>query len=745
MPEIGSLRASLSANAARFEAEMNKAKEAVRKSAKGMSAAMEDVRKKFSETITSINRFGATAALAAATGVALFIKKQIDIADEMGKLAMKTGTTSEFLSSMGLVASQTGASLEEIAKGIQRLSMNMNDARAGTGEAKDAFSDLNIAVTDGTGVLRNAQDVFLDVADRFKKMQDGADKTALAMKLFGKAGAELIPTLNEGKDGISEFQRKAEQMGQVISTKTAMEAAYLNDQLDMLKQTALGTGRSFALELVPWLNEAVKTIKTAREDSGTLMAAWVALGAVGHAVFGKSLQNEIDETRKRLDDLTAFQDRLAALPDWRKKVGIFLAGYDPTQKIEEVKKELADLENQQKAESKSQQDRMKASLEAARAEAEAKKKYTEEIRRQAEARMEAARLSKEEEAAEKARIREAEAAQKAIEDQVAALEFQAETYGKTTAEITLYRLELAGANAEQLTSARLALDDIAAKEEQAKAFEEAGDKLTQLGNRGKSFYESTRTPAERYNETLKELDELLSVGAIDMEVFSRASQQAWEDMQKAAGKAKDEGKGFVDDLEDAFSGWANNMSSTLNDVLWDSKSTFGDIATSFGKMITEMIIQTQIIKPLMKGLFGGEGGGGGWFGSLFGGGGGNESNLSGMGGVNIGSLLGGLVASIFHGGGKVGFDAVPTRLVSPEIFAHPLKLHEGLLSDEYPAILQKGETVLTPEQMAGREGGRRGITLNMNITTPDAGSFRASQGQIMRDAIWALRRGERNL
>src|SRR4030043_1599017 len=106
MPEIGGLRAFLSANAARFEAEMQKAKDAVRKNAKGMSAAMEDVSKKFNDTIKSINRFGATAALAAATGVALFLKKKIDIADEMGKLAMKTGTTSEFLSSMGLVRSE---------------------------------------------------------------------------------------------------------------------------------------------------------------------------------------------------------------------------------------------------------------------------------------------------------------------------------------------------------------------------------------------------------------------------------------------------------------------------------------------------------------------------------------------------------------------------------------------------------------------------------------------------------------
>jgi hypothetical protein len=158
-----------------------------------------------------------------------------------------------------------------------------------------------------------------------------------------------------------------------------------------------------------------------------------------------------------------------------------------------------------------------------------------------------------------------------------------------------------------------------------------------------------------------------------------------------------------------------------------------------------MIIQTQIIKPLMAELFGEQGGNGGWFGSLFGGGGGNEAPLSGMGGGGgiLGSVVG-LIGGLFHEGGRVGFDAVPARLVSPEVFAWAPRLHQGLLPDEYPAILQKGETVSTPEQMAAMGKGKQ-ITLNMHIVTPNADSFRKAQGQIMAEAAMALQRGQRNL
>jgi hypothetical protein len=53
------------------------------------------------------------------------------------------------------------------------------------------------------------------------------------------------------------------------------------------------------------------------------------------------------------------------------------------------------------------------------------------------------------------------------------------------------------------------------------------------------------------------------------------------------------------------------------------------------------------------------------------------------------------LGSFFHDGGVIGRDA-PTfmRPVDPGIFANAPRLHTGLASDEFPAILQKGETVI---------------------------------------------------
>jgi len=69
---------------------------------------------------------------------------------------------------MALVASQGGTTLEAVAKGVKKLSQNMDDVRRGTGEAREAFEDLNLKVIDSAGVLRKSDQVMLDIADRFE-------------------------------------------------------------------------------------------------------------------------------------------------------------------------------------------------------------------------------------------------------------------------------------------------------------------------------------------------------------------------------------------------------------------------------------------------------------------------------------------------------------------------------------------------------------------------------------------------
>jgi hypothetical protein len=80
---------------------------------------------------------------------------------------------------------------------------------------------------------------------------------------------------------------------------------------------------------------------------------------------------------------------------------------------------------------------------------------------------------------------------------------------------------------------------------------------------------------------------------------------------------------------------------------------------------------------------------------------------------------------IYHEGGIVGHSSVPHRSLPLSTFMNAPRFHKGLMPDEMPAILQRGETVLPKGTRMG------GNNITFNITTPNSQSFMESQGQIM--------------
>jgi hypothetical protein len=89
-----------------------------------------------------------------------------------------------------------------------------------------------------------------------------------------------------------------------------------------------------------------------------------------------------------------------------------------------------------------------------------------------------------------------------------------------------------------------------------------------------------------------------------------------------------------------------------------------------------------------------------------------------MGSSKAGTGIAGWFSGLFHDGGVVGATQ-PTqhKLVNPSIFNSAPKFHEGLMPDEFPAILQKGELVIPKD---GWTSGNTG-TSNVNVRIHNEG------------------------
>jgi lambda family phage tail tape measure protein len=236
------------------------------------------------------------AAVAVTGGVVALAKSAIDLADDMRDLSQRTGVGVETLGQFKVAAELSGSSLEGVAKGLTFLNKNMVAAATGTEAAAAAFKTVGVATTEADGTLRKADKVFLDVADRFAQLRDGPEKAALAIKIFGKAGAELIPILNLGSKEIQRF-------GLGIGPDFADKADAFNDQLGIMKAQTTVLTVQIGSALLPVMSGLVSVVTQAITFVGNLAGEFYK--AIGGAAGLQQVAAGLIKTMVVLGGVTA--------------------------------------------------------------------------------------------------------------------------------------------------------------------------------------------------------------------------------------------------------------------------------------------------------------------------------------------------------------------------------------------------------------------------------------------------------
>lgn len=106
------------------------------------------------------------------------------------------------------------------------------------------------------------------------------------------------------------------------------------------------------------------------------------------------------------------------------------------------------------------------------------------------------------------------------------------------------------------------------------------------------------------------------------------------------------------------------------------------------------------------------------------------TQIAGGSGISKGlSTAGSFLKTLFlHSGGVVGASGNATRMVDPSMFIGAPRFHSGLKPDEFPAILQRGETVIPRNQSASSFMGGGNISIPMSVNVNIAGGAGGSNG-----------------
>lgn len=193
---------------------------------------------------------GGLKALAGAWAVkeaATFLKSVIDLGDHMQELRSKTGIQVQTLSDLAAVAEDNGVQFEQFESALKKFTVTIGKASGGNREAAGGFNALGISMKNSSGQMKTADELLFEVADKFSMAKDGSAKAAVAVALFGKTGADLIPLLNEGRKSI-------EGMGVQLSDKFVHQADVFNDNLNKLKRSSQQFGASILEDVLPPVN-----------------------------------------------------------------------------------------------------------------------------------------------------------------------------------------------------------------------------------------------------------------------------------------------------------------------------------------------------------------------------------------------------------------------------------------------------------------------------------------------------------
>ena len=189
---------------------------------------------------------------------ALSIKTFAEMGDEVQKMALKTGFSTEALSELRHAAEISGTSIQGIEKGVKRMASTLLDAEMGLATSVDALNELNLTVEDFKGL--GPEEAFNKFMEAIADVEDPLKRSALAQDIFGKSGVDLLPIMADGSQGLADLRKEAHDLGIVFDQEAANKAAEFTDSMHRMDEATSGVKMAIAEQLIPVLMPLIDKI-----------------------------------------------------------------------------------------------------------------------------------------------------------------------------------------------------------------------------------------------------------------------------------------------------------------------------------------------------------------------------------------------------------------------------------------------------------------------------------------------------
>lgn len=264
---------------------------------KGLSAAQRMMRS-FGTNLTLLGGAMTAATGGMAASLVPMLMNFISVGDNLDKMSGRTNVAVEKLSALTYAFEQNGASQQDLEKALTATNGLMADLQRKGERSRSIMNRLGLSFSD---VANSSPDeAMILLSDRISMVTDPAQKSAMAMEVFGESGKQMLNFINQGASGIESLTERADDLGLVMSGDSAKSAATLGDRISELKQSFIGIGMQIMGALAPTfvmigekIAEVAKFvmvfIKQNKDMIITIGQVMLILLAVGAAIFAVGL------------------------------------------------------------------------------------------------------------------------------------------------------------------------------------------------------------------------------------------------------------------------------------------------------------------------------------------------------------------------------------------------------------------------------------------------------------------------
>jgi hypothetical protein len=188
------------------------------------------------------------------------VKDTILSFDQASKAADRLGLSVEQFSNMAFAARVAGVNAQQFEGALKSLTAASQASDDAFAPATRALAAMGISLQNLGDKPAAVERELLKLANRFQAMEEGPNKAALAVALFGASADAMVPFLNRGAAGVAELMAQSQKFGATISGETSKQAVEYTDNMRKLGEINSLVSKAIGQELIASFNSWSKTL-----------------------------------------------------------------------------------------------------------------------------------------------------------------------------------------------------------------------------------------------------------------------------------------------------------------------------------------------------------------------------------------------------------------------------------------------------------------------------------------------------